>query len=430
MPTSSLDAIREHIDEIWVVDTHEHTTSEKDWIAAEEGLVDFSRFFAHYASVDLVSAGMPEADLEKVRSANTPSDEKWRIFEPFWQKARNTAYGKAVEEAIRGLFDLPGLNSETYAPLAARMREMRKPGYYRWVLKDRARIAVSILNIGDDSPDRELFAPVACLDHYVMARTREELRNLERESGRSIYSLDDLTQALGQTLSRNIELGIVAVKSPIAYVRTLNFEYPSKPDAERAFARMFAVPDVEHNDCVPMLGSGEAKTLQDYMFHRLVQMCLEHDLPMQIHTGIHEGNGNYLRQSNPALLNEVFMKYPRMRFDIFHAGYPYWDELGVMAKMFPGVHADLCWMNTISPAASRRALDEWLEVIPASKIFAFGGDYVYVEGAYAHAKIARENVARVLADKIDEGYFTLQEARHVADLILRENANEFFRLGL
>ena len=48
---------------------------------------------------------------------------------------------------------------------------------------------------------------------------------------------------------------------------------------------------------------------------------------MQIHTGIQEGNGNILTNSKPTDLNEIFLEYPNMRFDIFHIGYPYHMEL-------------------------------------------------------------------------------------------------------
>ncbi len=430
MARDAFRALREHIDNIRVVDTHEHLTSEEEWLAADEGLVDFSRLFVHYACVDVISAGMPQADMNRVRSAETPLDEKWAMFEPYWEKARNTAYCKTVEESIKDLFDLPGLNAKTYKPLAARMRKMRKPGYYRHVLKDKARIAKSILNTGMDRPNPDFFVAVASFDHYAMLRTRDDLHYLESESEMSIRSVDDLVTALGTALEKKIECGIVAVKSPIAYQRTLAFELPPKPDAEIAFNQLLTDRGYYRLSGLHGLSGREGKPLQDYMYHKIVQACIDHSMPMQIHTGVQEGNGNYLAQSNPLLLNNIFMQYPEARFDIFHAGYPFWAELGVMAKMFPGVHADLCWTNIISPGAARRALDEWLEVMPACKIFAFGGDYIFVEGVLAHAKWARYNVARVLADKVDDDYFTLDEAKRIADMVLRENAQEFYGLDL
>ena len=86
------------------------------------------------------------------------------------------------------------------------------------------------------------------------------------------------------------------------------------------------------------------------------------------------------------------------------------------------------WDGTSGPLPSARILDEWLDVIPSNKIFAVGGDSNYAEGAYGHCTIARRVAARVLADKVDGGAFSLDEARRVAARILRENAMEVFRL--
>ena len=67
-------------------------------------------------------------------------------------------------------------------------------------------------------------------------------------------------------------------------------------------------------------------------------------------------------------------------------------------------------------------------MIPSNKIFAFGGDYTIVEGAYAHSRIARDNVARVLTKKVEEGYFEEEEAVKLAHKILRDNAYGVFKL--
>ena len=51
------------------------------------------------------------------------------------------------------------------------------------------------------------------------------------------------------------------------------------------------------------------------------------------------------------------------------------------------------------------------------------------EGAYAHAMLCREVVARVLADKVTDGYWTEADALAFARAILRENAIRVFQLG-
>ena len=89
---------------------------------------------------------------------------------------------------------------------------------------------------------------------------------------------------------------------------------------------------------------------------------------------------------------------------------------------------DFCWANIISPEASVRALVEYLDAVPANKISGFGGDYAFIDGVVGHAWIARENVARALAAKVDHGVFDLDRAREIATMILRDNPAKLFGL--
>jgi hypothetical protein len=86
----------------------------------------------------------------------------------------------------------------------------------------------------------------------------------------------------------------------------------------------------------------------------------------------------------------------------------------------------MSWMHIISPAKSRMALSEWLEEVPVNKILGFGGDYLAVEGSYGHSVIARDDIARVLAEKVDDGEYSLDDAKRYATMMLRNNANRLF----
>jgi hypothetical protein len=92
------------------------------------------------------------------------------------------------------------------------------------------------------------------------------------------------------------------------------------------------------------------------------------------------------------------------------------------------VTANFCWMWVINPAAARRALSDMLDAVPANKIHGFGGDYIFVEGAYGHAMVARREIPRVLCEKVEEGRFTEEYALEVGRMILRDNAIANFGL--
>jgi len=157
-----------------------------------------------------------------------------------------------------------------------------------------------------------------------------------------------------------------------------------------------------------------------------MRLADSHHIPVQVHTGAFAGTGGVITNSKATHLVNTFLLYPRIRFDIFHLSFPYEHELGALAKSFPNVYADFCCVYLLSPVAARRALDEYLETAPLNKLLGFGGDYKHVELTYAHAKMARQTVAQVLAAKVEKGFCSEQEAREIGRMILYENAARFF----
>jgi len=412
--------IKEEIYKIPIVDTHEHLMSEEE---RNSRPIDIFYFFAHYASSDLVSAGMPQATLDKIRNPSIPLEERWRDFAPYWEYIRNTAYAKALIIAIRDLFGIEDINEETYQAISAKLKESQRKGWYSYVLRERANIAISLQYVGTIDVDRELFLPVAYYDHFITARSKWDINSLERSYNVSIHSLDDFLRALDIAFERDVKAGAVGIKSGLAYNRILRYDKVSKSEAEALFNRIFS-----------HLGEGlsweEAKPLQDFIMHQVIKRAISYNLPITIHTGLQEGNGNIITNANPVHLVNLFLEYKEAKFDIFHGGYPYTSELATLAKNFQNVYIDMCWLHIISPNVSRRALHEWLETVPQNKIMGFGGDYIFVEGAYAHSRIARENIARVLIEKVEEGYLNEQEALKIANRLLRENPKELFNLKI
>lgn len=195
------------------------------------------------------------------------------------------------------------------------------------------------------------------------------------------------------------------------------------PEAETVF-----------NQIARHLGEGpswlEAKPLQDYMMHQVIRAALEAGLPLQIHTGLQEGNENIITNADPTHLINLFIEYREAKFDLFHGGYPYIHEWATLAKNFANVYADLAWMHIISPEIGRQLLHELIETVPENKIMAFGGDAVTVEMAYGHSRMARQVVTRVLTEKVVEGYLTADEAIALARRILRDNPAALFKLSV
>ena len=107
-----------------VIDTHEHLPfAESD----RPKDVDVLReYLSHYLSADLVSAGLPPADLERVRNPGLPLAERWDLVEPFWEACRYTGYARALDIAVRGIYGIDGIRRSTLAALDAAFRAVAR----------------------------------------------------------------------------------------------------------------------------------------------------------------------------------------------------------------------------------------------------------------------------------------------------------------
>jgi len=433
--STSYATIKSAVDKIKLIDTHEHLPQESERIKGKPD--PFATFLIHYLSSDLVSAGMPKDVLYKIRNASLPLNERWRLLAPFWEKIQNTGYARALNLAVKGLYNIDGLNERTCRDLEVKMRSANKPGLYRWVLKAKAGVDLSILDNETVDVDRSFFAPVMRFDDFILLKERGDIEALEGKCEMKIHSLSDLTEALRIRFEK-LSKSIVGVKIAFAYRRPINFEKTTTSDAESVFNKIYSqkvfkrieLPDGARVNIPEGVSFEEAKPLQDFIVHKVLQLSGIHELPIQIHTGLQEGNENVVTSSNPVHLVNLFMEYKEVNFDVFHGGYPYTSELATLAKNFPNVYVDLCWLHIISPTVARRVLSEFIDTVPSNKILGFGGDYRFVEGVYGHALLARENTAKVLTEKVEDGSLTQKEVFLLAQRLLRDNANElYFKRG-
>lgn len=423
------------ISSIEIIDTHEHLEREEH--RANRKLDMFTVFMSHYVSSDLVSSGMSVPDMDKLKNPEIDLDIKWKIFQPYWKQVRNTGYCRAMSIAVRDLYGIEDINISTYAELDMRVKQNSKKGIYKDILKDRCNIKKSVLDVleepigvpsdftdkfyGLDRVDREYFAPAIRFDDFIYITNNRFIKKYQEHKRTSIEGLGDWLTQIRDALSDCKKKGITAIKSILSYLRILQYEEEDFFRAEKIFTEVLKSNGKE-------FGINEVKPLQDFLMHKVLEYASELGLPIQIHTGLQEGNGNYIVNSNPVHLSNLFQKYPKMKFDIFHGGYPYGSELAAMAKNFPNVFINMCWLHIISPEYSVRILGEWLDTVPSNKIFGFGGDYLYAEGVYGHLQIAKDNIVRVLEEKVLRKHFTTEQALEIAKRLLRDNAGEFYKM--
>jgi len=309
-------------------------------------------------------------------------------------------------------------------------RTGKPQGHFRRVLKDLCGIRLSLLDAwtGRFECDREFFRRVWQPQYYVFAEdsAAKRITSLENLYCTRVSCLDDWAQALDREMGDARAAGAAALKLCIAYFRSLRFEDVEYDTAKADFGAMLRLWEASgrKDDAIFQF----PRTVQDFMMHQVLRVAGERHMAVQFHTGMFEGNGNTLTNGDPLLMTNLFLKHPEVRFDLFHIGYPFHAATSALCKMFPNVFIDMCWAHMISPAASRQALSDYLDAVPYTKICAFGGDYGFVDGVYGHLALARENVSRVLADKVEEGAFAFEHALTIAHSLFYDNPVRIFGL--
>lgn len=411
----------EELESIPTVDAHEHQQTEEQHLKTK---MDFYHLFENYCTGDLVAAGATPEQMKLWSDREQPVQKRWESFKPYLSAIRTGSYARSPLLVVRDVLGLDDLTDDAYEEVGKKLQEMNTPGLYDRLLNERCNICACIQCwcLGQEGPD--YFFHLAPGPELVDVFDQQRLQNLSEKHDRPVHTLDDVLECMTAAVQQWADNPkVVGIKSAHAYVRSIGFQKTLRSDAERIFNRILT--NETHT-----LSLHEAVPLQDFLMFELVARAEAVGLPMVFHTGIQAGNYNRISNANPLLLQHLLEEFPRAKFDLFHGGMPWVREIALLAKYFPGVHLNMAWMHIINPVQARSALSEWLEMVPNTKIFGFGGNYNWVDVVYGHVTIARRNIAMVLAEKIREGAYNREEASMVAQRLMFENPNNFYGLGL
>jgi len=425
------DRVREELAEaiasMPAVNHHEHARSFSREHAPEFDLPNF--LSSGYLSTDLMSSGMslPAGSFDYLDDPTLPdgSEAAWVEMRPFLDRVRSTAYFRYLLISLQDLFGITedDVFSDRWREASNRARQYSRE--YRGKgaeLCERMQVVATVLDVKPESPaileamepgDHHLLNVVR-MDHFIHEE-RGLAQTLEKHQ---VTELDEWLAAFDAEFRMWLDVGVAGYKSGLAYNRRIEYADPSYEQVAPLFDKG-----------VLTASPSEKTAYQDFMMNRLCRACVDADLPLQIHAGVQAGLGGTLANTQPTLLTSLFQRHPDLRVDLFHGGYPWCTEAGIMAKYFRNVHVDGCWLHQISPSAYRAALTSWIETVPLTKIFAWGGDHRTIEASYASLAQARDLVADVLADLVERRYFGMDLALEVAERILYRNGLEFWRLA-
>ena len=360
-----------------------------------------------YAQFDLVSAGMSSEYMWKSVLDEREERECYAEFRKFWPQVKYGGYGAHVRRVLRENFGIDDITDDNYLQIGQRLNALRTPAHYREVLQGDCRIEYVLNQAGN-------YHAYAAEDSYFIPHA-DMLKNGVAEDVKELLSqkanpaLEDHIELLRRRMVEGKEYGAKLVKYDASC-------FLHREDYRTAKEQFKALVRGEETD---------SEVLQSFVYRKTLAFARELDLVAAVHTGVWDN----INRKSPCLLFSVVQENPDIRFDIYHMGMPFTGECAFLGKNFPNAYLDLGWSHIVSPQMLMRSLNEWLDLVPLNKIFAFGGDHATLPiNVKTHLREAKENLSLVFARKVEEGIFCAEEAVEVLKRWFYDNPKEVYGL--
>jgi hypothetical protein len=290
---------------------------------------------------------------------------------------------------------------------------LREVAGYRRVVLD------PFWNYGSDLGHPEFFSPTMRTDMFVTS-FHPEAPDHDGNTPFILYpeapteNFDDYLDFIEDLFTQWHNTGAVAMKSASAYDRSLRYGESDRKIAGKVF---YQPPS--------KVSQAEQIAYEDFMFNWFCRLCAKFDVPFQIHTGLGKLSG-----SRPIFLEPVILRYPEVHFVLFHAGYPWYDEMAGLLHNHSNISVDMVWVPIISTTGAVLALHEFIEVAHSGDLIGWGGDAFTSEESFGALLAWRYVVARVLSEKVDDGYLNLAEAETLVHKLMYANVAKRYRLDV
>ncbi|MCL5071262.1 MAG: hypothetical protein M1308_10270, partial [Actinobacteria bacterium] len=216
------------VDSLNIFDSHEHLMYESE---RRQKKIDFFIIFNAYTNTSMISAGLTEKNAKKLRDPQVSPEIKWQIFSPYWELIKHTDDANVIKIAAADIFEVYEINLKGIKKINEKIRKFNNSDYYKWILNEKCRIKY-ILNDIDKleeygickiEPDYDYFLPVIRLDYMMDVNSAEKLNQVEKENDTCINRFSDFLEIVDAIFEKRKEK-IYALKTAIAYSRSLNFE--------------------------------------------------------------------------------------------------------------------------------------------------------------------------------------------------------------
>ena len=130
--------------------------------------------------------------------------------------------------------------------------------------------------------------------------------------------------------------------------------------------------------------------------------------------------GSKFRQGTISDVAELAARHPAVRFQAFLASEHGNQAMCTLVRELPNLSLAGFWWHNLFPGIIQKVMRDRLDMVALNRQVGFFSDAYCVEWAYAKAAIIRRQLAEVLATKVAQRQYTVDEALGIARAILFE----------
>lgn len=434
MNTSLIESLESALKEIPVLDIHTHLVGGKLGAA---GLHDILLY--HMVVSDLYAAGCPDgARLTQFPQWPIRDEARQRIERalPFLPHIQNTSSWWGVRIILAELYSWrEPISASNWQKLDALIRERSTDRSWHHSILDQLHIQRTGTELarrgqGEDDDRLQYALEWGFFTRCQWGEFDTALYELERCWGRSpespspigggtrptperiIRTLSDVHEALGHYV-RSIPSDRI-----LATATHISTDIRFRPVTDEAMATALSNRDRAGAEERDIYASYVHEAFLTALEKQCSQIVFQFSLgaePLPFETG------SRLSQETIAALAGMMSRHPGLRFQCFLSSRHANQSLCTLARELPNFSLAGYWWHNFFPDVIRQIIAERLDMVPANKQIGFFSDAYCVEWTYAKLVIVRKQLARVLADKVDQGQYTQNEALAIARAILLQS---------
>jgi len=416
---SLLEALRE----IPLIDVHSHLDDEKVY----EGTLLQDLLFYHMLQYELRSAGMEGFDRWGLMDKS--EDEVRKIVFAAWERAgdgvANTGFAWILRGILKDLYGYEGpLKGKGLAKIDSLLAERRRDAsWYPSVFK-KAGIKKILSSacarhkpVPKDNPLKGVLVPTAeCFPCGVIGEDVfylfDSLRHMERRKLKFKFEVESLKDYKALLRRLNGKFNKPAKRVAIQWISGLTDFSPMPERKADALLKKF----LKGAHSTPK----EAGQLQGVFVRALLEELGSTAKVFQICYGSQymKDHGTYpLQRAVPRFagtIGTLIEERPDLHFNMLNGFEADEPALASLCVAYPNVSLGGYWWHTFYQSVMHNAWQRRLDVVPATNLMGFFSDGYCAEWIYGRALMTRRVMANMLAERIERGFCSFDEALAIA----------------